>query len=117
VKGICATAEIVATADKSFAGSKDTSNLQTADVTRPLADAFLTPEQEGKDTELSTPHHSKLFNSLEILSVDDNAVNHVVVENSLAPKGYKITVCMNGVEALKLLEDRGYLPDLILLVS
>ena len=43
-------------------------------------------------------------------------MNHIVVENSLAPKGYKVTTCMSGIEALELLESRQFLPDLILLV-
>ncbi|EKX34292.1 hypothetical protein GUITHDRAFT_119525 [Guillardia theta CCMP2712] len=53
--------------------------------------------------------------SSQILSVDDNEVNHMVVENILTPRGFKITTCMSGVEALELLESRSYLPDLILL--
>ena len=100
-----------------MAGDKDNSNLQRTEISTSVEKNLLDPELEQKDKELTMPHHSKLFKSLEILSVDDNAVNHVVVENSLAPKGYKITVCMDGAEALKLLEGRGYLPDLILLVS
>eukprot|EP00960_Hanusia_phi_P048197 758816-Hanusia_phi.AAC.1 len=34
---------------------------------------------------------------LLILSVDDNEVNHMVVENILTPRGFKITTCMSGV--------------------
>ena len=63
-------------------------------------------------------HHSDLYGQYEILSVDDDAVNHVVIENALALKGHKMTACMSGVEALELLESRGAdLPDLVLLVS
>lgn len=37
------------------------------------------------------------------------------VENSLVPRGYKVTTCMSGPEALELIDSRGFLPDLILL--
>lgn len=56
-----------------------------------------------------------MYDSFEILSVDDNLVNHIVVENSLVPRGYKVTTCMSGQDALSLIETRGFLPDLILL--
>ena len=52
---------------------------------------------------------------IEILSVDDDPVNQMVVENLLVPLGYKVATCMNGVEALQYLDTEPRLPDLILL--
>ena len=39
----------------------------------------------------------------------------MVIEGLLAPKGYVVTACLDGDEALNLLEERQYLPDVILL--
>jgi hypothetical protein len=36
-----------------------------------------------------------------------------VIERILKRTGYKMTSCTDGVQALKLLEDRGYLPDMV----
>ena len=38
-----------------------------------------------------------------------------MVENALQPKGFVVTVCLSGVEALELIKSRTHLPDLILL--
>ncbi len=51
---------------------------------------------------------------LTILVVDDEPVNQHVLGNFLSLKNYKIAQAMNGLEALKLVED-GLKPDLILL--
>eukprot|EP00750_Incisomonas_marina_P015150 INCI18098.1.p1 GENE.INCI18098.1~~INCI18098.1.p1 ORF type:complete len:1351 (+),score=240.12 INCI18098.1:202-4053(+) len=62
------------------------------------------------------PCHSDLFGVVEILSVDDHPVNQMVIENIVASmEGYKVTACMDGFSALQLVEQREYLPDLILL--
>jgi hypothetical protein len=115
-------AESVSTVEEDASVLNDTKQQQQSHpsflkrLVKAVYHAEQTRPESDENKEKPIAHHSTLHNSFEILSVDDNAVNHVVVENSLAPKGYKITVCMDGVEALKLLEDRGYLPDLILLV-
>ncbi len=51
--------------------------------------------------------------SVNILVVDDNQENLKVVSNYLKEKGYKIALALNGVSALKILEDNKI--DLILL--
>jgi PleD family two-component response regulator len=50
-----------------------------------------------------------------ILSVDDDSVNHMVLEGFLKPKGYIMHVCMSGQEAIDFLTECPSLPDLILL--
>eukprot|EP00960_Hanusia_phi_P031828 749492-Hanusia_phi.AAC.2 len=50
----------------------------------------------------------------QILSVDDDQVNQMVIENILRPSGYEVKVCMDGPEALAELSNRDYLPDLCL---
>lgn len=50
-----------------------------------------------------------------LANTEDEPAPRQVVENSLQPKGYTVTKCMSGVDALKLMESRQYLPDLILL--
>lgn len=71
------------------------------------------------------PNFSELHGSYQILSVDDNPVNQLVVENILTPLGYDVVACMDGSEALDLLSERhkshnqgdatACFPDLILL--
>jgi CheY-like chemotaxis protein len=60
--------------------------------------------------------HSEVNDGMiEIMCVDDTAFNHTVVERMLKATPYKMTVCMDGTQALRIIEKRGYLPDLILL--
>lgn len=68
----------------------------------------------------TTSHHrararQSLHGRVEILSVDDTPVNHLVLEKALKKTGFKFTRCDDGVEALELIAKRKYLPDLILL--
>lgn len=58
---------------------------------------------------------SQKSSQVEILSVDDDPVNQLVIEEMLTPVGYTVTKCMDGTEALDLLKRRSYVPDLILL--
>jgi CheY-like chemotaxis protein len=48
------------------------------------------------------------------MSVDDNNVNHYVIESALKPRGLRVTVCLSGEEALDKIAKRGYLPDCML---
>ncbi|KAL3153016.1 Hexokinase-3 [Trebouxia sp. C0009 RCD-2024] len=50
-----------------------------------------------------------------ILSVDDEPVNHMVIEECLSNTGYKLHCMTLGTEALKWVADGKVLPDLILL--
>ncbi|GAX76781.1 hypothetical protein CEUSTIGMA_g4227.t1 [Chlamydomonas eustigma] len=52
---------------------------------------------------------------LRVLSVDDDPVNQMVVQNLLEPEGYEILQAMDGQEALDLLKSEDRLPDVILL--
>lgn len=61
------------------------------------------------------PSHRDLFGKYEILSVDDNPINQMVIQNILTPAGYAIATCSDGIECLNMLEERDYLPDLLLL--
>ncbi|GAX78845.1 hypothetical protein CEUSTIGMA_g6283.t1 [Chlamydomonas eustigma] len=53
--------------------------------------------------------------SCMVLSVDDDPINQMVVENLLVPDGYKVEQAMNGSEALEFLTNCDALPDVILL--
>ncbi len=68
------------------------------------------PENRG----LETKNRLLTAESLTILVVDDEPVNQHVLGNFLTLKNYKIVQAMNGLEALKLVEE-GLKPDLILL--
>jgi CheY-like chemotaxis protein len=61
------------------------------------------------------PSHFEKTGKVEVLSVDDEPVNQMVVENLLQPHGYKVIAAMDGFEALDILKGRDFLPDLILL--
>jgi len=52
------------------------------------------------------PSHYDLYGTYEIVSVDDNPVNQLVIENILQPCGFKVSQCMDGLEALQLLKTR-----------
>ncbi len=50
---------------------------------------------------------------VRVLSVDDDPVNQLVIQNLLAPVGYEILQAMDGQEALQLLEEEEQLPDVV----
>ncbi|KXZ54193.1 hypothetical protein GPECTOR_5g288 [Gonium pectorale] len=52
---------------------------------------------------------------VRVLSVDDDPVNQLVIQNLLAPVGYEILQAMDGQEALQVLTEEERLPDVILL--
>ena len=61
-------------------------------------------------------YHHDSESSYLILSVDDDPINQLVVENLLLPEGcYQLQQCMGGIEALEFLATHPVLPDLILL--
>eukprot|EP00961_Rhodomonas_salina_P215323 2908304-Rhodomonas_salina.1 len=60
------------------------------------------------------PMHCDVFGSFEVMSVDDTSVNHMVVESALRPRGFRVTVCLSGEEALERIAKRGFLPDCML---
>jgi len=53
--------------------------------------------------------------SIEVLSIDDDPVNQMVVQEILQVKNYTVVTAMNAFEAMDLLKRRPYLPDVILL--
>eukprot|EP00955_Chlamydomonas_euryale_P019192 204272-Chlamydomonas_euryale.AAC.3 len=58
-----------------------------------------------------------LDRKIRVLSVDDDPVNQMVIQSLLPPDKYEIKQAMDGMEALKILDDCpvGTLPDIILL--
>lgn len=50
---------------------------------------------------------------VRVLSVDDDPVNQLVIQNLLAPVGYEILQAMDGQEALQLLAEEEQLPDVV----
>ncbi|GAX76782.1 hypothetical protein CEUSTIGMA_g4228.t1 [Chlamydomonas eustigma] len=52
---------------------------------------------------------------IRVLSVDDDPVNQLVIQNLLEPEGYEILQAMDGQEALNILSSLEMLPDVILL--
>ncbi|KAG2487120.1 hypothetical protein HYH03_014233 [Edaphochlamys debaryana] len=61
------------------------------------------------------PFYRERFGGCMVLSVDDDPINQMVVENLLAPEGYKVEQAMSGSEALDFLKRTASLPDVILL--
>uniref|UniRef100_A0A6U5W8X1 Guanylate cyclase n=1 Tax=Guillardia theta TaxID=55529 RepID=A0A6U5W8X1_GUITH len=68
----------------------------------------------SESSERDMKFHFDKFGKYEILSVDDDQVNQMVIENILRPSGYEVKVCMDVPEALAELGNRDYLPDLCL---
>ena len=60
------------------------------------------------------PFHSEKYGTLGILSVDDDAVNLMVIEQLLASEGWVITSAQDGTDALEALEADTW-PDVIFL--
>jgi len=52
---------------------------------------------------------------VRVLSVDDDPINQLVIQNLLVPEGFEIFQAMDGQEALDMLEDMDAPPDIILL--
>ncbi|GAX79209.1 hypothetical protein CEUSTIGMA_g6649.t1 [Chlamydomonas eustigma] len=59
--------------------------------------------------------HREVHDVCLVLSVDDDPINQMVVENLLIPDGYKVEQAMSGNEALDFLRQSEVLPDVILL--
>jgi class 3 adenylate cyclase len=67
---------------------------------------------KGKDMR---PYHKDTTGQALVLSIDDDAINHMVLEGFLKPNGFSMQIAMNGPEALTFLTDTKVLPDVILL--
>ncbi|DBB18216.1 hypothetical protein WJX82_000391 [Trebouxia sp. C0006] len=63
----------------------------------------------------SKPTNNEEFGTTQILSVDDEPVNHMVIEECISSTGYKLHCETSGAEALKWITNSKVLPDLILL--
>ncbi|GLI70739.1 hypothetical protein VaNZ11_015764 [Volvox africanus] len=59
--------------------------------------------------------YSNMYGIMQILSVDDEEVNQIVLEEILTSTGYHFARCMDGLEALEWLCASETMPDLILL--
>ncbi|GIL82425.1 hypothetical protein Vretifemale_11416 [Volvox reticuliferus] len=59
--------------------------------------------------------YSNMYGIVQILSVDDEEVNQIVLEEILTSTGYHFARCMDGLEALEWLCASETMPDLILL--
>jgi CheY-like chemotaxis protein len=64
---------------------------------------------------LSKPYHMETHDKPLILCVDDDAINHMVLENFFKPHGFAIEVAMSGFEAMSYLEQSCVLPDVVLM--
>eukprot|EP00798_Chlamydomonas_sp_ICE-L_P018021 gene18021-24433_t len=64
---------------------------------------------------LRRPFYLEMHGSCMILSVDDDPINQMVVENLLEPEGYVVQQAMDGIKALHFLDSCDSLPDVILL--
>mmetsp|Transcript_18081 Transcript_18081/g.38907 ORF Transcript_18081/g.38907 Transcript_18081/m.38907 type:complete len:216 (+) Transcript_18081:138-785(+) len=60
------------------------------------------------------PYHYDKYGQLCVLSVDDDQVNLMVIEQLLAPEGWKIVSAMDGVEAMEALQGDTW-PDFVFL--
>eukprot|EP00798_Chlamydomonas_sp_ICE-L_P018006 gene18006-24415_t len=70
----------------------------------------------GKDgEEVMKPFYRAVHGGCMVLSVDDDPINQMVVDNLLTPAGYTVEQAMDGLEALEFLENCTALPDVILL--
>lgn len=59
--------------------------------------------------------HMEMHDKPLILCVDDDAINHMVLETFFKPHGFAIEVAMSGFEAMSFLEENNVLPDVVLL--
>ncbi|KAG2440769.1 hypothetical protein HXX76_003625 [Chlamydomonas incerta] len=64
---------------------------------------------------LVKPFYRERNGGCMVLSVDDDPINQLVVENLLLPEGFKVEQAMCGSEALDWLQHTPLLPDVILL--
>jgi len=73
--------------------------------------------EKGNETQLEEPLQDKiaLHSTLaeEILLVEDDYVNQIVISRLLKEKGYQVDIASNGVEALRLYQQKQY--DIILM--
>eukprot|EP00899_Mesostigma_viride_P013086 jgi/Mesvir1/21779/Mv04176-RA.1 len=61
------------------------------------------------------PTYQDVYGVVQILSVDDDPVNQMVVQNMLGQQQYKVVKAMDGPEAISFLHRCKVVPDLILL--
>ncbi|KAL0026791.1 hypothetical protein WJX77_001496 [Trebouxia sp. C0004] len=61
------------------------------------------------------PTNNEEYGTTQILSVDDEPVNHMVIEECISSTGYKLHCETSGTDALKWISSSKVLPDLILL--
>ncbi len=64
---------------------------------------------------LTHSHLSLTLSASQVLSVDDDPVNQMVIQNLLEPEGYDVCQAMDGQECLEKLAESEELPDVILL--
>jgi two-component system sensor histidine kinase ChiS len=72
------------------------------------------PAQQTMEEAVFWVDQTSLYESAEILIIDDDPVNLKILQNQLSLNGYSIEQAGDGFQALKLLED-GYKPDLIVM--
>mmetsp|Transcript_9085 Transcript_9085/g.22006 ORF Transcript_9085/g.22006 Transcript_9085/m.22006 type:complete len:1198 (+) Transcript_9085:177-3770(+) len=96
-----------------------TERLQTV-VQSPKAKAVGKAESPSVAKEVPShkcrPTHSKAFGGIgEVLSVDDDPLNRLLVEQILEPAGYVVVTCTGSMDALKTIQSRAHVPDVILM--
>lgn len=78
-----------------------------------IATAPLSDDDGCRSPALSRSPSTATDERIEVISVDDDEINHVVVESALPTQRYRVTRAMSGDEALALLRQRDF--DLMLL--
>ncbi|KAG1655170.1 hypothetical protein FOA52_005787 [Chlamydomonas sp. UWO 241] len=74
----------------------------------------VTGSDPGKVSKL-WPRRLRPTARIKVLSVDDDFVNQMVIQNLLVPEGFHVDQAMDGQEALQMLESAEELPDIVLL--
>ena len=81
----------------------------------PLLPPLPTPARNPRPHPYTCCRHRERNGGCMVLSVDDDPINQLVVENLLLPEGFKVEQAMCGSEALDWLQHTPLLPDVILL--
>ena len=106
-------------AEAGEAAAKQEKNSESQ-IPKGLVNTWLETKNEMSNPYMATVP-SQETKTIELLSVDDDPVNQDVMQDLLGGLGYKVTVAMSGIEALKILEERfetegvGSFPSVVLM--
>lgn len=95
-------------------GSLGADEVQASNMDESILGSDAGSDEEWSDGHI--PTYSELHDGqIEILSIDDDPVNQMVIEGLLVPQGYIVTPALDGDSALSILQERGFVPDVVLL--